>query len=138
MVALSCAGCGPAPKAKPVAEVVPQIRALNGQIISVSGYLGECAGYECRLFVDEAGRQEFQRAVDRMMRTKELTPWPPHLGIGSGKDHAFDRKAKPFTNSYVVITGTITDRCRDERSEPGCTDRSTDLEPTDIAPLKDR
>jgi hypothetical protein len=130
-LALCSAGCGStAPSG--VAEVVPQIRALNGKTVRVAGYLGECAGYECRLFVDEAGWKEFQRAVDRLTRSREPQRWPVHLGIGVGDKFDFDKKAASFTSSYVVITGRITDQCRDDHNEPGCLDRSTDLEPTNI------
>jgi hypothetical protein len=134
LIALLVAGCGTAPAPQRVAEVVPRIHALNGKVVRVAGYLGACGGYECRLFVDEAGWHEFGRAVEKLMRTREAVRWPTHLGIGSGEKFDFDRKAEPFNNSYVVVTGRINDKCRTPSGEPGCTDRGTDLEPTDIRP----
>jgi len=38
----------------------------------------------------------------------------------------------------VVITGKVTDGCRGSDGRPGCTDRSTDIKPTDIVSLKDQ
>ncbi len=54
------------------------------------------------------------------------------LGIGSGKDFEFDRKAAPFQHSYVLITGKVTNVCRDKDGKGGCLDRSTDLDPISI------
>jgi len=132
--ALLVAGCGAAAKPMGVAEVVPEIRALNGKTVRVAGYLGECAGYECRLFVDEAGLHDYERAFAKMMSTRDAVRRPAYLGIGVGEKFDFDARARPFTNSYVVITGKITDACRTPDNAPGCMDRSTDLKPTDIQP----
>ena len=132
-----------APAVQTVAEIEPRIHALNGKTVSVGGYLGECAGFECRLFVDKAGWDKFvasangtMEAIRRHNRGEKVDPSallftePQHLGIGSGA--GFDQKAAGLTQRYVVITGRITDECRGPNNEPGCIDRSTDLEPTDI------
>ena len=113
-------------------EVVPRIDALNGQTVSVAGYLSECAGYDCILHRTKADSDEWDRVITAL-RANRRVPIPdvPMLGIGSGTNLDFDAKARPFTHNYVVITGTITNECRDE-GKPPCTDRSTDLNPTAI------
>jgi hypothetical protein len=66
-------------------------------------------------------------------RANKRPPFPdlPTLGIGEGAHSDFDAKAAPFTNSYVVITGTVTNECRFE-GKRACTDRGPDLKPTAI------
>ena len=123
---------------KPVAEVVKSVHALNGQTVTVAGYLAECAGYECRLYRDQAHAKQTQIWLQKSLTTRirgELPPGDPlnaALGIGSGNSHEFDRKAAPFQHSYVLITGKVTNMCRDEDGKVGCTDRSTDLESMSI------
>lgn len=113
-------------------EVVPRIEALDGQTVSVAGYLSQCAGYDCILHRTKADSDEWDRVIIAL-RAHRRVPIPdvPSLGIGSGTNADFDARAAPFTNSYVVITGTITNMCRFE-GKPACTDRSTDLNPTSI------
>jgi hypothetical protein len=128
-----------------VEDVVNRIDELNGQIVSVSGYLGECFGYNCLLYVNEqqgkqteAWSKEFMAKVKRGERFPKF-PGPAvgrfSLGIGSSENFEFDRKAAPFQHSYVIITGEVTNQCR-HKGEFGCTDRTTDLFPTDIRPWK--
>jgi hypothetical protein len=115
-----------------VEEVVSRIDELNGQTISVAGYLSECGGYDCILYRTKADSDE----VDRFMAAAPAdmrVPFPdvPMLGIGTGTNFDFDAKAAPFTNSYVVITGTISNVCRVE-GKVTCMDRVPDLDPTAI------
>jgi hypothetical protein len=52
--------------------------------------------------------------------------------LGIGNEHGrFTRQAAPFVGAYVVITGTVTNKCRD-RGVPSCLHGSTDIEPTDV------
>jgi hypothetical protein len=115
-----------------VEEVVPRIEELNGQTVSVAGYLSECAGYDCILHRTKADSDAWDRVMIAL-RTNRRVPIPdvPQLGIGSDMNSDFDAQAAPFTHSYVVITGTITNMCRFE-GKPACTDRTTDLRPTSI------
>jgi hypothetical protein len=125
--------CGPAqPQVLTVEEVVPKIDELNGQTVSITGYLSECRGYECVLFRTKQDADEWSDFFVALRAGKSL-PFPdrPIVGIGAGSNADFDAKAAPFTNNYVVITGTITNECRFE-GKPACTDRTTDLVPTAI------
>ena len=135
LLAIAGSSCGPAPPQRvlTVEEVVPRIDALNGRTVSVTGYLPRCAGYDCILFRTKADSDAWDRAMTAL-RTDRRVPIPdvPMLGIGSRRDFDFDAQAAPFTNAYVVITGTVTNMCRFE-GKPACTDRSTDLNPTSIA-----
>jgi hypothetical protein len=117
-----------------VEQVVPRIDELNGQTVSVAGYLANCGGYDCPLFRNKDDADEWAR----FMVEARSSAHPnlslanhPILGIGTGTNFDFDAKAAPFTHSNVVITGTITNICRFE-GRPACTDRSPDLLPAAI------
>jgi hypothetical protein len=134
-----------------VAEAVKNIHSLSGRTVTVGGYLGECSGYECVLYADAAHEKRtedwFRRLNQAAQRHERFAdradPLDGALGIGAGKwvcdkgspnqcHSEFDEQAAPFLHSYVLITGKITDECRDEQGHGGCTDRSTDLQPTSI------
>ncbi|HEV2748470.1 MAG TPA: hypothetical protein VGW34_14385 [Allosphingosinicella sp.] len=131
--------CGPAASDKvlTVEEVVPRIDELDGQTVSVAGYLSECEGYDCILYRNKEDADERERFLVAI-RVNKRAPVPdrPMLGIGTGTKLEFDAKAAPFRNSYVVITGTITNKCR-YQGKSACTDRTTDLEPTEIREIRD-
>ena len=122
-----------------ITDVIENIDRLNGRTVRVAGYLGTCFGYECRLFRNPAEKARWDRWIEQLMTMPEsgrrqLPPFeePPILGIGMGDRNDFDARAERFANSYVVITGRVTNACR-YRGLPACTDRTTDLEPTGIA-----
>jgi hypothetical protein len=138
------------------AEVVKNIDRLNGVNVTVGGYLAECFGYDCVLYADEHQAKlarEWGKRLRAAARTHSALPGPPahswyvnSLGIGSGQSSCradkpnecyweFDRQAALLQNSYVLIRGRVTNQCR-WKGEPGCTDRSTDLEPTSIRAWK--
>jgi hypothetical protein len=143
--ALFVASCDSGDDYLTVEEFVPKINDLDGKTVTVAGYLAECAGYECRLYADRAGKDRHDRWFAEMRRLKrwpEAAP-PPTVGIGSNSWECqqnrtdecvfeFDRKAVSFNDNYVMITGRVWNRCRDEQGLPGCTDRSTDIWPTEI------
>jgi hypothetical protein len=135
-VALSTACSAERPKS--VEEVVTNIHGLNGETVTVAGYLADCAGYDCNLYVDEAHAKQAEAWIRRLRAARGRDGIPPGrpfdaaLGIGSGRDFEFDHEAAPFQHSYALITGKVTDRCRDENGEIACLDRSTDLEPISI------
>ena len=132
MIAISA--CGPAAPEKilTVEEVEPRIDELNGQTVSVAGYLSDCAGYTCVLYRNKADADEWDRVMAAVHANKRVKiPDVPSLGIGSGTNFDFDAKAAPFTHSYVVITGAITNECRFE-GKPACCDRGPDVKPTSI------
>lgn len=121
-----------APQVLTVEEVVPRIDELNGQTVSVTGFLSECRGHECVLFRTKQDADEWSRAIAAVRAGGQLAlSDPPMVGIGSGTNFDFDARAAPFISSYVVITGTITNECRFE-GKPACTDRTTDLKPLAI------
>lgn len=140
----STLSCGRAPESEPLAitDVIARIDALNGQMIRVAGYLGDCGGYECRLYRSVSDKARADRYIQALSvvahqpRERRRIPpaamMPPALGIGPGENFEFDRRAAPYNNGYVVITGRVTNACR-YHGLPACTDRSTDLEPTQIA-----
>ncbi|MDP8993671.1 MAG: hypothetical protein M3N07_01610 [Pseudomonadota bacterium] len=121
-----------------ITDVIANIDRLNGRTVRVAGYLMECGGYECRLYRSQAekeqGERYFRELVEQANAGRELNPTvaePPFLGIGVGENWRFDAMAEPFANSYVVITGRVTNQCRDN-GEPSCLHRTTDLEPVGI------
>jgi len=115
-----------------VEQVVPRIDRLNGTTVSVEGYLAQCTGYDCVLYRSEANADEAAIATAALREMRDQQPLDlPILGIGSGVDRDFDTKAAPFTGSYVVIVGTVTNMCR-YRGKPACTDRTTDFQPISI------
>lgn len=129
-----CAGDDP----MAITDVIADIDALNGRSVRVAGYLGPCQGYDCLLFRNEREKARWDRYIAEVMalihdrrRGRAATAEPPILGIGTGENRGFDRMAAPYTNSYVVITGRVSNRCR-HNGQPACTDRTTDLEPTAI------
>ena len=131
LLAMVGASCAPQ-RVLTVEEAVPRIDELNGQTVSVAGYLPRCGGYDCILFRTKADSDAWDRAMMALRADRRVPILDvPMLGIGSGANFDFDAKAAPFTNSYVVITGTVTNMCRFE-GKPACTDRSTDLNPTSI------
>lgn len=116
-----------------VSELEPRIHELDGARVRVAGYLGQCAGYDCQLYRSKADFEIWERAVEAVRQSKKTAlPDVPSLAIGAGKDFEFDAEAAPFAGSYVVITGKVTDACRQD-GRPVCTDRGPDLNPTDIS-----
>ena len=113
---LLLAGCGAGGQMVTVAQILARCDAFKGQPVQAGGYLGECGGYDCHLFADEAAAHKPFRSA-------------PTIGIGF--EEGFDRKAKPLQNQYVVITGRVDDASCDG---VGGTDRSPGIHPTDIRP----
>jgi hypothetical protein len=140
ILAASSPACGSAhDEPMAITGVIGNIDALNGRTVRVAGYLGECGGYECRLFRNASERtqvdsyyRELMAAAQAGRRPSAIANELPWLGIGSGENREFERLAAPFQNGYVVITGRVTNRCR-YNGQPACTGRSTDIEPTEIA-----
>jgi hypothetical protein len=132
LLAFIGASCGSAEPERvlTVEQVVPRIDELNGQTVSVAGYLADCGGYDCSLYRNKDDADEWTRF---MVAPRPSLPIPDHpvLQIGSATNFDFDAKAAPFTHRNVVITGTITNICR-YHGRPGCTDRGPDLIPAAI------
>lgn len=112
-------------------DVIGRIDALNGETVRVGGFLPSCMGYDCGLYRSEAEARrstEMLRALAKHQRLKD-EELPEMLGIGGDED--FDRKAAPFVGRYVLITGTVDNRCR-YHGKLGCTDRAPEIHPKAI------
>jgi hypothetical protein len=126
-------GCGWSPppdinRTLTIHEVLRSIHTLSGRRVKVTGYMPTCGGLECGLFASKNAYAEFWRVIDG---PKSKDPLPEFLSIGFDKN--FDRKAGPLAGHYVVVTGRVSDECRDTFGRFHCTDRARDLIPTDIA-----
>lgn len=133
LLAVAGTACDRAPqRVLTVEEVVPRIDELDGQTVSVAGYLSECGGYDCILHRTKADADAWDGALAALRANRRAQmPDVPFLGIGSGTNFAFDATAAPFTHGYVVITGTITNVCRFQ-GKPDCLDRGPDIHPIAI------
>lgn len=121
LLATMCSSCGSASeKVWTVEEIVPRIDELDGRTVSVAGYLSKCGGYDCTLYRNEEDVEAWRRIMDAIHAKQRVSmPDPPALTIGSGANFDFDAKAARFANRYVVITGTMTNKCRFE-GKPAC------------------
>jgi hypothetical protein len=132
------AGCAAQAPRKSIEDVIAHIDSLDGKTVSVAGYLGKCAGYDCLLFSSRGDEHAYSQGMAKMTAMHAAgqrvaptdLPRLKYLGIGSAGD--FDRKAAALVNGYVLITGKVTDRCREPGGEAGCTDRTADIVPSDI------
>lgn len=140
LLALATVACArdSADKAVTVDEFIARIDRLDGQTVSVTGYLGECQGYSCRLYRNEAESADADRAMSDIRAALEEGatdvsgfPYPNHsaVSIGKGSD-IFELRAYFYADSYVVITGKATNQCRS--GVLACFDRAGDLEPIGI------
>jgi len=142
LLAFVVAACGTASPTKPITvdEFIAQIDRLNGQTVSVAGYISECGGYDCSLFRNKAESDEVDRAMSaiRAALAEGATdvsgfPFPDHpaVSIGTGSRFSFfDWRASFYADSYVVITGRANNQCYSEGRI--CFDRAADLEPIAI------
>jgi len=132
--------CGQAPPLLTVDKYLAQCEALKGKPVRLAGYLGECAGYDCHMAASKqawgAYRNAFTRSAGNKATPEALKAARAALDemqaiplIGIGGDEAFDRRAAPLQNHYVVVTAQVAkDSCTGE----GGTDRSAGIEPSDI------
>lgn len=127
----AAAACHAAPRTVvSVHEVLANMDRLNGRTVRVGGYLPECGGYDCELFANEAdGRRWAGMLAILKTGRKPVVQEPEWLGIGFSTD--FDRRAASLVGHYVVITGSVDNRCR-YHGEPGCIDREPDIHPQSI------
>jgi hypothetical protein len=119
-----------------ITDVIANIDALNGRTVRVAGYMGDCGRYWCVLARNADEYAQINQWHREMLAHRPGQRYPtigavPALGLGSGEDFAFDRQATPYVNSYVVITGRVSNRCR-FHGRPICMDRNPDVLPTRI------
>ncbi|SIO20509.1 hypothetical protein SAMN02745824_3343 [Parasphingorhabdus marina DSM 22363] len=142
LLILATMGCRAASPTQPIKvdEFITQIDRLNGQTVSVIGYISECEVLSCRLYRNKAESDEVDNAMSviRAALAEGATdvsgfPFPNHpsVSIGTGPRFSFfDLRASFYANSYVVITGKATSHCRSEGRF--CFDRAVDLDPIAI------
>jgi len=105
-----------------VGTVMQNLDELNGKIVKVAGFLPDCGGYDCSLFANEQQARAFWRIANNPHGKEKL---PEFVEIGSVR--GFDAKAGPLAGRYVIVSGQVTNECKQ-----GCTDRGPNLIPTDI------
>ncbi len=143
VLALATMACGTVSSTKPITveEFINQIDQLNGQTVSVTGYISECQVYSCPLYRNKAESDEVDRAMSAMRAALDEGatdvsgfPFPNHpaVSIGTGSRFSFfDWRASFYSNSYVVITGQASNQCYSE-GRRSCFDRAADLKPFSI------
>lgn len=141
-LALATMACSSATAKKPISvdEFIAQIDRLNGQTVTVFGYLGRCEALSCRLYRNKAESEDVDRAMDVMRTAIEKRaadvaafPFPDHqsISVGPGSQYSFfDWRASFYAEGYVVITGQASNLCRSKNTF--CFDRSSELEPISI------
>jgi hypothetical protein len=139
LLALVTIACDTAsPKPVTVDEFITQIDRLNGQTVSVIGYLGECYVDSCSLYRSKSESEDVDRAMSaiRAALDEGVTdvsdfPFPNHpaVSIGPGSQF-FDMLTYFYTGGYVVVTGKASNRCRSENR--ACFDRVGDIDPVAI------
>ena len=139
LLALVATACDTAvPKPVTVDEFIANIDGLDGQTVSVTGYLGECYVYSCSLYRSKKESDDVDRAMSAMRAALDegVTdvsgfPFPNHpaVSIGAGSQF-FDMLTYFYAGGYVVVTGKASNRCRSE--ERACFDRVGDLDPVAI------
>lgn len=121
-------GCGYAPinvdEVLTVPQVAEHIHYLNGKVVTVEGWLGKCAGYDCRISPSR-GDTNIIVTVDYHSE-KWSAAMDRSLPIGGSEP--FDQMAAPLQFSKVRIKARINDRCWPRN----CTDRADILQPISI------
>jgi hypothetical protein len=113
-------------------QVNRYINLWNGKVVTVGGWIGTCAGYDCRLFSTEAD----MRIV--MAGNSDSPEWHKAFGrgLGIGSAEGFDQAAAPLQGTYVLIKGRVNDICHPWLGSGGCLDRAADIEPISIQAAK--
>lgn len=140
---LTMTACGSttATRTLTVDQVIADIDRLNGKTIKVTGFLGECEPLSCRLYRTKAessdldgAMADIRAAIEKGATDVSGFPFPDHpaLSIGKGASWSFfDLQAYfLYEESYVVITGRASNRCRSKTV--ACFDRASKIEPVSI------
>lgn len=144
LIALTLAGCTPAPVTK-VREILAHCDSYKGKIVRVAGYLGECGGYSCHVFADRAHARAFDAGwaeLARIGRVRDANGDPDHAAqekvlarlntiwpMGVGFNAGVEPRLTAHGGRYVIITGRID---KDSCDGQGGMDRSPGLHPTDV------
>ena len=119
---------------KSVEEVIANIKVLDGQDVSVRGWLGQCFGNDCGLYqsIEDA------RIVERGDYDSDEWSAAMDRRLSIGPSDSFDAMASIMQFKEVVIRGQVNAKCmtgRDpDNSDFGfmCLDRASDIEPQSI------
>lgn len=132
-------GCAFAPPedAYTVKEVLADISAkeskLDGKVVAINGWLGECGGTNCMIFstLDDAQKV----ASYRELPDEE---WMPafNRGLSIGGNDPFDARAFAMQLSEVVVYGEVNASWKKPADKNGstfgCLDRCDDIIPSSI------
>ena len=120
-----------------VEEVLSDISSneshLDGKVVSVRGWLGECGGTNCGIFQSLSDARKVSQ-----YRTLPDEEWMPAFdrSLSIGGNGAFDQRAMFMQFSEVVITGEINATWKappdDSGMSFGCLDRCDDIRPQTI------
>ena len=139
---LALAACGKpaADNALSVEDFIAQIDRLDGQTVSVTGYLGECNAHSCMLYPNKAESVDVDRAMadiraalDDGSSDVSHMPFPEHpsISIGPGSPWSFFEFRAYFPEgSHVIVSGEASSKCLS--GERMCFDRAGDLYPESI------
>jgi hypothetical protein len=128
-VAAALASCHAAPKhVFSVHEVIENIDFLNGRTVRVGGYLPTCGRYDCALYPSQEDVRRRGIWFAAVVKEGKKPPFEEPESLGIGSDGDIDKKAAPLVGHYVLITGTVDNRCRFHR----CLDRGADIHPMAI------
>lgn len=112
-----------------VLDVQKNIHAWDGETVTIDGWLGECRGYDCRIYNSLSDA----RMADQgdMAKTAWMEAMDRSLGIAS--NDSFDAEAikAPFTK--IRLKAKVSDKC--SGSSIICLDRVPDLYVTSFKPI---
>ena len=143
LAALLVAGCSPV-QTVGVAEVLANCDAYKGKVVHLSGYLGDCGGYDCAIYPDLATARaidSLRAEIDRLKQVRDAegeydrdavratyerlfkTP-----SINVGFNPMVEPRLTPHGLRYVIISGRIDSySCAGEG-----TDRAEGIAPNDV------
>jgi hypothetical protein len=141
VLSLALGGCAQSvpENAYSVDEVIADISSakskLDGKIVEVHGWLGECTGLDCAIYVS---REDAEMVAEGDPRSVQWSAaMDRRLAIGADDD--FDAIAMMMQFNEVVVRGEINatwHRPPDESGNQfGCLDRCDDIKPKSIQKL---
>lgn len=123
-------GCAKPAPLMPVSvqDVIDNIHAWNGKIVTVDGWLGKCGGLDCHIHPTLADA----KTIALIDYSNDAWKGAMDRAVGIGYDSKFDQTAEPLQLTRVLLKARVSDRCRGWFV--GCTDRAPDLTPISIQP----
>ena len=103
----------------PVGEVVQLISKLDGQLVDVSGVMGECSADSCDLYEQRSDAVLMNRRISQHLL----------LGFRSSESVGFGTRARLFTGKDVVVRGVVHAACARQAKIENCAFRVNQLTP---------